>query len=129
MPQDLADFGQRGSAAQHLRRQAVAELMRALGRRIDARSLEGVSDDAVDRTRARQNRGSGHAPARTHGGRHCAGRPCRRYAAIAAPTSTGNGEDGPGTAFASDGDLSGFPVQIVQLEKGHFARPQSQPRE
>ena len=39
------------------------------------------------------------------------------------------GECGPSTAFSSDGDLSAFPIQIVQLEKRHFARPQSQTRE
>src|SRR5439155_15535587 len=51
MPQDLADFGQRGAAPQHLRPQAVAELVAALGRSLDARSLEGISDDAGDGTR------------------------------------------------------------------------------
>lgn len=128
MPQHLADFRQRGSAPQHLRRQAVAELMRALGRRSDARSLEGVSDDAGDGTRPgkpadRRVRPQEHTAAGTAGSSMPEVRGNRR------PDVARYGECGPGTAFSSDGDLSIFPIQIVQLEKRHFARPQSQTRE
>ena len=62
MPQDLADFGQRGAAPQHLRRQAVAELVGALGRSLDARSLEGISDDAGDGTRSGKSAERGVRP-------------------------------------------------------------------
>ena len=48
------------------------------------------------------------------------GRPWRRYAAIALPTSVGKGKCGSLAAFASDAHLSGVPVDIVELEKGHF---------
>jgi hypothetical protein len=128
MPQDLADFRQRGSTPQHLRRQAVAELMRALGRRIDARSLKGVSDDAVDRTRPGKTADRGMRP-QEHTAAGTAGSSVPEVRGDRRADVGRDGEDGPGTAFASDGDLSAFPIQIVQLEKGHFARPQSQPRE
>jgi hypothetical protein len=38
-------------------------------------------------------------------------------------------ERGSRPALASDGDLSAFPIEIVQLEQRHFARPQSETRE
>lgn len=102
--------------------------MRALGRGIDARSLEGVSHDAGDRTRAskaaeRSVRSQEHTAAGTVGSSMPKVRGNRR-------ADVGRqGECGPGPAFSSDGDLSVFPIQIVQLEKRPFARPQSQTRE
>jgi hypothetical protein len=36
---------------------------------------------------------------------------------------------GQGTSFPSDRDLCACPIQIIELKTGHFARPQSQPRE
>src|SRR5436309_8987129 len=54
MPQDLADFGERGPAAQHLGRQRVAKLMGARRRRLDAGALERMPNDRSNRTLAQK---------------------------------------------------------------------------
>ena len=57
------------------------------------------------------------------------GRPCRRYAAIAAPTSAGTGSAARAPRFPRTVTCPPSQFEIVQLEKRHFARPQSQTRE
>ena len=73
MSQDLADFGERGPGVQHLGRQGVTELMRALRGSGQTRSLKPVPHDTGDGAGAgkatiRGVRPQEHAPA-------CAARP------------------------------------------------------
>ena len=45
MPQNLADFAQRGAVAQHLRRQPVAKLMGTCRGRVDASAQKRMPND------------------------------------------------------------------------------------
>jgi hypothetical protein len=50
MTQHLADFAERGPAAQHLGGQAVAELMSTHRGCVDASALKRMSDEGADAT-------------------------------------------------------------------------------
>src|SRR2546425_1738756 len=102
--------------------------MRAFRGSIDARSLEGVSNDAVDGTRPGKAAEGGARP-QEHTAAGTAGSSMPEVRGNRRADVGRHGECGPGTAFSSDGDLSAVPIKIVQLEKRHLARPQSQTRE
>jgi hypothetical protein len=65
MPQHLADFGQRGTVAQHLGRQRVAKLMGACCRGSDAGALERMPNDRSNGTLA-QETANGRLAAQKH---------------------------------------------------------------
>src|SRR5437899_166981 len=54
MPEDLADFRERGTATQHLRRESVPKLMRAHRRRLDPGALERMANERSNAGRAQK---------------------------------------------------------------------------
>ena len=57
------------------------------------------------------------------------GRPLRKYAAMASPTSAGNGIWADRPPFPWTVILAGFPIDIFQVERNDFSGPQAQPGE
>ena len=91
MTQHLADLAERGAVAQHLGGQSMAKLMGARGGRIDAGALERMPNDRSNATGTAKAADRALWRVEIRGDWCCAGRPCRRYAAIALPTSVGKG--------------------------------------
>jgi hypothetical protein len=120
MSQDLADFGQRGAVAQHLGRQRMAKLMRARGRGLDPGALERMPDDRSNGTLA-QKSADGSFAAQKHATTGAAGAAVAQVDGARRTDIPRKRKGGSVTAFASDAHLSGIPINIFKLEKGHFA--------
>src|SRR5439155_12769465 len=112
MPKNLADFGQRGAAAQHARRQRVPKLMRPRGGRRNARPVQRVPNDGSNGTLAEKALDRCLAPEKhtTTG----AG-----WTSVAQIRGNGGAdirrqrEDGFVTAFAADAHLPGLPLDVL----------------
>ena len=57
------------------------------------------------------------------------GRPRRRYAAIASPTSAGSGSRSSRATLAPHDQLAGPPVDVIESQPGHLTAPQPQPQQ
>ena len=120
MPQYLADFGQRGPVPQHLRRQRVAKLMGTRRRRLNAGALERMPNDRAHASLALKA-ADGRFAAQKHATTGAAGAPVTQVRGDRCARIRGKGQGGSVTAFASDAHLADIPVNILELEQGHFA--------
>ena len=119
MPQDVADFGQRGAVAQHLRRQRVTKLMGARRRGLDAGALERMPNDRSNGTLA-QKASDGRFATQKHATIGAARTSAAQIRRDRFADLRREGKCGAWTAFPSDAHLSGLPVNIVKLKKSHF---------
>jgi hypothetical protein len=119
MPQDLADFGQRGAVAQHLRRQRVTKLMGTCRRGLDAGALERMPNERSNGRLAQKATDRSFAPQK-QATMSAARAPAAQIRRDRLADIHGEGQRGSVTAFPPDAHLSGLPVNIVKLEKGHF---------
>jgi len=105
--------------AQHLGRQRVAKLMGAGRRGLDAGALERMPNDRSNCTRA-QKSADGSFTAQKHTATSAAWASVAQVLRDRFADIRRKGKCGSLTAFPSDAHLSGIPVDIVKLEKGHF---------
>ncbi len=105
---------------QHLSRQRVAKLMSALCRGLDAGTLERMLNDRSNSTLAQKTTYGSFAAqkhATTGAARASVAQVSRDRCADIRRKRKGSSL----MAFASDAHLSDTPVNILKLEKGHFA--------
>src|ERR1700731_314061 len=106
--------------AQHLSRERVAELMGAFCRRLHAGTVKRMSNDRSNATRAQKAADRGFA-AQKHTTTRAARASVPQVGGDCRADLRWKGKRGSLIAFTSDAYLSGVPVNILQLEKGHFA--------
>ena len=116
MPQDLADFGQRGAAAQHLGRQRVTKLMGARRRSLDAGALERMPNDRSNGTLA-QKAADGSLAAQKHATAGAARAAVAQVRRDRRADLRREGKGGSLTAFPSDAHLCRRPSQYRQARE------------
>jgi hypothetical protein len=126
MAQHLAYFIERGSAAKHGGRQAVAEHMRAntFRRHLEPRSLQGFVNDFVDGCAVLE------AGFRIPHSNEDASRVCSPISTQVrcerSPYLVGQGQPMHDLAFPSDYDLARPPVDVFQREPDNFLSAQAE---
>ena len=120
MPEDFADFGQGGTVAQHISRQRVAKLMSALCRGLDTGMLECMPNDRSNSTLAQETT-DGSFVAQKNATTRAARAPAAQVGRDCRADIARKGKGGSLIAFTPDAHLSGVPVNILKLEKGHLS--------
>src|SRR3972149_7740481 len=128
MPQNLADFAQRGAVTQHARRQRVPKLVCTRRGRGDARPEQSVPNDGSNGTLAEKSL-DGRLAAEEHATTGA------RWTSVAQICGDGRTDirrqrqGGSMAAVSADHHPSGFPINIPQLETGDFVRTHAESRE